>query len=141
MVPFHCRRTLTTCSQVRNEVAKVGIQIQSHPFLLSHQVFTQIQPKAARDGFCSEIQKLLILREKLALYLWRIGLGRAALHIAAEDDSLITHSSVPLLVDDFIERLDNLSMDYCSFYSSSFSSSADHFVQCLERYLYIDKVS
>ncbi|KAL2511734.1 Uncharacterized protein Adt_17334 [Abeliophyllum distichum] len=99
-----------------------------------------IHARAARDGFCSEIQKLSsIERETSISFYGGIDLARAALHIAAEDDSLISHSSVPLPVDDFIERLDNLSMDYCCHYSSSFSSSPEHFVQCLERYLYIDK--
>lgn len=67
-------------------------------------------------------------------------LGKTALYIAAEDDSLISHSSVPLPVDAFIGRLDDLSMGYCSRYSSSFRSSPDSFLECLERYMYVDKV-
>lgn len=67
-------------------------------------------------------------------------MGKAALFIAAEDDSLISHSSVPLPVDAFIERLDDLSMDYCSHYSSAFRSSPEIFLETLERYLYINKV-
>ncbi|GAA0165823.1 hypothetical protein LIER_21127 [Lithospermum erythrorhizon] len=68
-----------------------------------------------------------------------VDLGRAALYIAAEDDSLVTHSSVALPVEDFVKRLHYLSMDYCSLYSSSFSNSPESFLKCLERYLYIDK--
>ena len=67
-------------------------------------------------------------------------MGKAALYIAAEDDSLISHSSVPLPVDAFIERLDDLSMDYCSHYSSAFRASPEIFFETLERYLYINKV-
>ncbi|CAA2974638.1 Hypothetical predicted protein [Olea europaea subsp. europaea] len=96
--------------------------------------------RAARDGFCLEIQKLSNIERETSISIYGgVDLGRAALHIASEDDSLISHSSVPLPVDDFAERLDNLSMDYCCHYSSSFSSSPENFVQCLERYLYIDK--
>lgn len=67
-------------------------------------------------------------------------LGKTALYIAAEDDSLVSHSSVPLPVDAFINRLDDLSMDYCSRYSSSFSASPENFLESLDRYLYQDKV-
>lgn len=50
------------------------------------------------------------------------------------------HSSVPLPVDAFIDRLDDFSLDYCSRYSSSFISSPDILLDCLERYMYVDKV-
>ncbi|KAL0397638.1 UNVERIFIED_CONTAM: hypothetical protein Scaly_0212200 [Sesamum calycinum] len=42
-------------------------------------------------------------------------------------------------INDFIERLDSLSMDYCSHYSSSCRSSPEKFLESLERYLYVDK--
>lgn len=69
-----------------------------------------------------------------------IDLGKTALFIAAEDDSLISHSSVPLPVDAFVERLDNLSVGYCSLYNSSYRSSPEKFLESLERYLYSMKV-
>lgn len=98
--------------------------------------------QAARVGFCSQIGKLSDIERETSISVNRgVDLGRAALHIAAEDDSLISHSSVPLPVDDFIDRLDSLSMGYCSHYSSSFRSSPEHFLECLERYLYVNKVS
>ncbi|KAK6140354.1 hypothetical protein DH2020_025898 [Rehmannia glutinosa] len=98
--------------------------------------------RAARVGFCSQIEKLSDIERETSISVNRgVDMGRAALHIAAEDDSIISHSSVPLPVDDFIERLDSLSMGYCSHYSSSFRSSPEIFLECLERYLYVNKVS
>ncbi|XP_051147273.1 uncharacterized protein LOC127262573 isoform X2 [Andrographis paniculata] len=96
--------------------------------------------RAARVGFCSQIEKLCDIERETSISVnRRVDLGRAALHIAAEDDSLISHSSVPLPIDDFIERLDSLSMGYCSHYSSSYRSSPENFLECLERYLYVNK--
>ncbi|KAL3349277.1 hypothetical protein AABB24_022422 [Solanum stoloniferum] len=96
--------------------------------------------RIAREGFCSQIRKLSNIERETSICINRgVDLGKAALHIAAEDDSLVSHSSVPLPVDDFLERLDHLSMGYCSRYSSSFTSSPEHFIHCLEKYLYVNK--
>lgn len=96
--------------------------------------------RIAREGFCSQIRKLSNIERETSICINRgVDLGKAALHIAAEDDSLVSHSSVPLPVDDFLERLDHLSMGYCSRYSSSFTSSPQHFIHCLEKYLYVNK--
>jgi len=69
-----------------------------------------------------------------------VDLGKTALYIAAEDDSLISHSSVPLPVDAFLERLDHLSTDYCPHYSSSLGSSPETLLDSIEKYLYNIKV-
>ncbi|KAJ8529329.1 hypothetical protein K7X08_036164 [Anisodus acutangulus] len=96
--------------------------------------------RIAREGLCSQIGKLSDIERETSICINRgVDLGKAALHIAAEDDSLVSHSSVPLPVDDFIQRLDHLSMGYCSRYSSSFTSSPEHFIHCLEKYLYVNK--
>ncbi|KAG6406202.1 hypothetical protein SASPL_133801 [Salvia splendens] len=96
--------------------------------------------QAARVGFCSQIKRFSDLERGTSITINRgVDLARAALQIAAEDDALISHSSVPLPVDDFIDRLDNLSMGYCSQYSSSFRSTPEKFLDCLERYLYLNK--
>ncbi|XP_009802886.1 uncharacterized protein [Nicotiana sylvestris] len=96
--------------------------------------------RISREGFCSQIRKLSDIERGTSICINRgVDLGQAALHIAAEDDSLISHSSVPLPVADFLERLDHLSMEYCSHYSSSFKSSPEHFIHCLETYLYVNK--
>ncbi|PIM99326.1 hypothetical protein CDL12_28184 [Handroanthus impetiginosus] len=101
---------------------------------------TTTHARAARVGFCSQIENLSEIERDTSISVNRgVDLGRTALYIAAEDDSLISHSSVPLPVDDFIERLDSLSMGYCSCYSSSFRSSPENFLDCLERYLYVNK--
>ncbi|KAM7508515.1 hypothetical protein LguiA_018968 [Lonicera macranthoides] len=97
--------------------------------------------QAARERFGSQIKKLSVVERGTSISINReVDLGETALYIAAEDDSLISHSSVPLPVEAFIERLDDLSMDYCSHYSSSFRSSPEKFLECLDRYLYFDKV-
>lgn len=99
-----------------------------------------VHARDARIGFCSDIKDFSDIERGTSITINRgVDLARAALHIAAEDDSLISHSSVPLPVDDFIERLDSLSMGYCTHYSSSFRSSPENFLDCLERYLYLNK--
>ncbi|KAL3516393.1 hypothetical protein ACH5RR_023295 [Cinchona calisaya] len=96
--------------------------------------------RAARNGFYLEIQKLTDVERETSISINRlVDLGKTALHVAAEDDSLISHSSVPLPVDDFVDRMDDLSMGYCSHYGSSFRYSPEKFLECLDRYLYIDK--
>ena len=95
----------------------------------------------AREGFCSQIKRLSNIERETSISINRgVDLGRTALYIAAEDDSLISHSSVPLPVDAFLERLDDHSMRFCTQYSSSFRSSPENIIKCLERYLYVDKV-
>lgn len=107
--------------------------------LIVDSVFVE---QASRVGFCSDIKDFSDIERGTSIAINRgVDLAKAALHIAAEDDSLISHSSVPLPVDDFIERLDSLSMGYCTHYSSSFRSSPENFLDCLERYLYLNKVS
>lgn len=67
-------------------------------------------------------------------------LARTVLHIAAEDDSLVSHSSVPLLVDAFVERLDGLSLGFCSLYMPRSDAPPKMFLANLERYFYVHKV-
>ncbi|PON53301.1 Tetratricopeptide-like helical domain containing protein [Parasponia andersonii] len=93
--------------------------------------------REAREGFCSQIQKLSDIERETSISInGHVDLGKTALYIAAEDDSLVSHSSVPLPVDAFIDRLDDLSMGYCSHYNSSFNSSPENFLDSLEKYLY-----
>ncbi|KAL8227814.1 hypothetical protein R6Q57_015398 [Mikania cordata] len=102
--------------------------------------FNTAYAREAREGFCSQINKLSKIERETGISINReVDLGKTALYIAAEDDSLISHSSVPLPIDAFIGRLYNLSMGFCSRYSSSFTSSPDIFLECLERYMYVDK--
>ncbi|MBA0665017.1 hypothetical protein Goklo_004943 [Gossypium klotzschianum] len=94
----------------------------------------------ARKSFVSQIKKLSDIERETSICINRcVDLGRTSLFIAAEDDSLISHSSVPLPVDAFLERLDDLSMGYCSHYNSACRSSRENFLESIEKYLYVKK--
>ncbi|KAK8516938.1 hypothetical protein V6N12_032138 [Hibiscus sabdariffa] len=96
--------------------------------------------REARKGFVSQIEGLSDIERETSISINRgVDLGKTALYIAAEDDSLISHSSVPLPVDAFLERLDDLSMGYCSHYNSSCRSSREKFLESIEKYLYVRK--
>lgn len=96
--------------------------------------------RAARDGFNSQIRNFSEIERETSICINRgVDLGRTALYIAAEDDSLMSHSSVPLPIDAFLERLDNLSTSYCPHYRSSLASSPEDLLDSIERYLYITK--
>ncbi|MBA0839825.1 hypothetical protein Goarm_005519, partial [Gossypium armourianum] len=95
----------------------------------------------ARKGFISQINELSDVERETSISInRRVDLRRTALYIAAEDDSLISHSSVPLPVDAFLERLDDLSLGYCSHYNSLSRSSRENFLESIEKYLYVKKV-
>lgn len=97
--------------------------------------------QAARDGFTSQIRNLSEIERETSICINKgVELGKTALYIAAEDDALMSHSSVPLPVDAFLERLDNLSTSYCPHYRSSLASSPEDLLDSVERYLYITKV-
>lgn len=96
--------------------------------------------REAREGFYSQIKRLSNVERETSISINRcVDLGKTALHIAAEDDSLISHSSVPLPVDAFIGRLDDLSVGYCPHYCSSFRSSPESVLESIERYLFDKK--
>ncbi|KAM3282571.1 putative protein isoform X1 [Capsicum chacoense] len=132
--------TIYCCnSDFTSQLSKNDLKFVLHDALDAFGVNTN-HARIAREGFCSQIRKLSTIERETSICINRgVDLGKAALHIAAEDDSLVSHSSVPLPVDDFLERLDHLSMGYCSRYSSSFASSPEHFIHCLEKYLYVNK--
>ncbi|URE30205.1 hypothetical protein MUK42_17767 [Musa troglodytarum] len=115
------------------------------PRLLLHDSLNQAGidtklARAAREGFCQQIQGLSGISGETSIVV-RIGadLAKAALQIAAEDDSLISHSSVPLPVDAFVERMDDLSMGFCSLYMPPLNSPPEVFLGNLERYFYVHK--
>ena len=88
-----------------------------------------VNEQEAREQFCSQIGRFTDIEKETSICINRcVDLGRTALYIAAEDDSLVSHSSVPLPVDDFITRLDDLSMDYCPHYSPEYDSSPDFYI-------------
>ncbi|KAI3425632.1 Transglut_core2 domain-containing protein [Psidium guajava] len=96
--------------------------------------------REARKEFRSQIGNLSVIERETSISINRgVDLGKTALYIAAEDDSLVSHSSVPLPVEAFIQRLDDLSMGYCSHYNSRFKSSPQTFLDSLDKYLYSRK--
>ncbi|GAV75274.1 Transglut_core2 domain-containing protein [Cephalotus follicularis] len=116
-----------------------GLKFVLHDALDSSAVDTS-HAREAREGFSLQIEKLSDIERDTSISInRRVDLGKTALYIAAEDDSLVSHSSVPLPVDAFVERLDDLSMGYCSHYNSSFKLSPEIFLDSLERYLYVKK--
>ncbi|CAL0326253.1 unnamed protein product [Lupinus luteus] len=96
--------------------------------------------REAREEFCSQIRKFTDIEKQTSICINRcVDLGRTALYIAAEDDSLVSHSSVPLPVDAFVVRLDDLSMDYCPHYRPEYESSPEKFLESIEKFLYFHK--
>ncbi|KAF5733636.1 transglutaminase family protein [Tripterygium wilfordii] len=130
-----CHRAVYCCgSQPQYAVTDLGFVL--HDALDSSGVDTT-HAREARKGFMSQIERLSSIERQTSISInRRVDLGKTALYIAAEDDSLVSHSSVPLPVDAFVERLDDLSTGYLSFYNSSFGSSPEIFLECLESYLY-----
>lgn len=100
-----------------------------------------VNEQEAREQFCSQIGRFTDIEKQTSICINRcVDLGRTSLYIAAEDDSLVSHSSVPLPVDDFVTRLDDLSMDYCPHYSPKYDSSPEKLLESIEKFLYVHKV-
>ncbi|XP_039070498.1 uncharacterized protein LOC120217481 isoform X2 [Hibiscus syriacus] len=119
--------------------ASTDFNFSLHDALESSGIDTS-HAREARKGFVSQIKELSNIERETSISINRgVDLGKTALYIAAEDDSLISHSSVPLPVDAFLERLDDLSMGYCSHYNSSCRSSRENFLESIEKYLYVRK--
>lgn len=90
-------------------------------------------------GQVGRLRQREIDAESSIVISWGADLARAALHIAAEDDSLVSHSSVALPVDAFVDRLDDLSMGFCSLYMPRSDAPPEVFLGNLERYFYVHK--
>ncbi|PIA53766.1 hypothetical protein AQUCO_00900383v1 [Aquilegia coerulea] len=112
------------------------------PFILHDTLQTSgidiTHAKDAREGFCSQIKRLSKIERQVSIAInASADLAKTALLIAAEDDALVSHSSVPLPVKSFLERLDTLSMGFVSHYSLNLrSASPELFLDGLEKYLY-----
>jgi hypothetical protein len=98
--------------------------------------------RAARDGFAAQVGRFTRVAAASSIAVGRgPDLARAALCIAAEDDSLVSHSSVSLPIEAFISRLDGLSTGFCA--GGNFppiAAPAEVFFDYLDRYLYGYKV-
>ncbi|XP_043722131.1 uncharacterized protein LOC122669437 isoform X2 [Telopea speciosissima] len=129
------RRLVCQCQSA----SKNDLQFVLHDALDASGIDTN-NARMAREGFCSQIRRLSNVERETSICINRgVDLAKTALHIDSEDDSLVSHSSVPLPIDSFMERLDDLSMGYCSRNGSSFRLPPEEFLACLERYLYFDK--
>ncbi|KAL8144530.1 hypothetical protein V2J09_017562 [Rumex salicifolius] len=96
--------------------------------------------QAARNGFLDQIQNLSSIERETSICVNRhVDLARTALYIASEDDSLLSHSSVPLPIESFIERMDSLSTSYFPHYRYTMKSSAEDFLSSVEKYLFVRK--
>ncbi|BAA90389.1 hypothetical protein [Oryza sativa Japonica Group] len=98
--------------------------------------------RAAREGFAKQVGRLTRLDAETSIAISRgADLARAALCVAAEDDSLVSHSSVPLPVEAFVSRLDDLSTGFLADgYLPPAGAPPQVFLDHLDRYLYVHKV-
>ncbi|KAH9658213.1 transglut core2 domain-containing protein [Citrus sinensis] len=134
------RYRVTCCSGSQQKYVASDLKLALHDVLDSIGTDTTFA-REAREGFYSQIKRLSNVERETSISINKcVDLGKTALHIAAEDDSLISHSSVPLPVDALISQLDDLSVGYCSHYSSGFRSSPESVLESIERYLFDKKV-
>ncbi|KAL9233821.1 hypothetical protein vseg_008768 [Gypsophila vaccaria] len=139
--PFRRRQSKAIKFRVhcRSQFSSKDLKFVLHDALDSSGADTT-HARAARDGFCSQILNLSEIERETSICINRhVDLGKTALYIAAEDDSLISHSSVPLPVDAFLDRLGRLSTSYCPHYRSLFASSPEDLLDNVEKYLYVTK--
>ncbi|KAH9658211.1 transglut core2 domain-containing protein [Citrus sinensis] len=133
------RYRVTCCSGSQQKYVASDLKLALHDVLDSIGTDTTFA-REAREGFYSQIKRLSNVERETSISINKcVDLGKTALHIAAEDDSLISHSSVPLPVDALISQLDDLSVGYCSHYSSGFRSSPESVLESIERYLFDKK--
>ncbi|XP_015688164.2 uncharacterized protein LOC102702619 [Oryza brachyantha] len=97
--------------------------------------------RAAREGFAKQVGRLTRVEAETSIAISRgADLARAALCVAAEDDSLVSHSSVPLPVEAFISRLDDLTTGFLADgYLPPAGAPPEVFLDHLDRYLYVHK--
>ncbi|KAK7243351.1 hypothetical protein RIF29_38144 [Crotalaria pallida] len=140
-LPFPSSSRVVVCNNSGSGVHHVSSDLKFvlHDALDASGIDTT-HAREAREEFCQQIQKFTVIEKQTSICINRsVDLGRTALYIAAEDDSLVSHSSVPLPVDAFIVRLDDLSMDYCPHYRPEYDSSPEKFLESIERFLYFHK--
>ncbi|XVF82319.1 hypothetical protein PTKIN_Ptkin16aG0037000 [Pterospermum kingtungense] len=137
--PPPCYRVFCRSGSSQRAASTADLSFALHDALDSSGIDTS-HARENRKSFISQIQKLSDIERETSICINRcVDLGRTALYIAAEDGSLISHSSVSFPVDVFLERLDDLSMGYCSHYNSSCRLSPENFLESIENYLYFKK--
>ncbi|KAL6627699.1 hypothetical protein ACP70R_031425 [Stipagrostis hirtigluma subsp. patula] len=117
-----------------------GLRMVLHDSLDAAGVATA-HARSAREGFAAQVARLTTVNAATSIAISRgPDLARAALCVAAEDDSLVSHSSVPLPVESFVSRLDDLSAGFCCGRNFPHSgASPEAFFDYLDRYLYVHK--
>ncbi|GAB4832162.1 hypothetical protein Ancab_006179 [Ancistrocladus abbreviatus] len=142
--PFSISSSSSSSSCFRRVVCQTQFSAKDLKFVLhdaldSYAVDTTLA-RAARDSFSSQIQRLTTIERETSICINRhVDLGKTALYIAAEDESFGSHSSVPLLVEAFVERLDSLTMDYFPHGGSSLRAAPEVLLESIEKYLYTRK--
>ncbi|CAL4976879.1 unnamed protein product [Urochloa decumbens] len=149
-----CRRARRPCSSSVRPRAAAGQHQQEGgpaggveaPRLVLHDSLdaagvATAHARAAREGFADQVGRLTRVSAGASIAISRgADLARAALCVAAEDDSLVSHSSVPLPVDAFIARLDDLSSGFCAGGNfPPYRAPPEVFFDYLDRYLYVHK--
>jgi hypothetical protein len=145
--PGRVRRWRSSVRPCAAAVEQEGGAAGEAPRLVLHDSLDSVgvataHARAAREGFVAQVGRLTRVSAGSSIAISRgPDLARAALCVAAEDDSLVSHSSVPLPVDAFIARLDDLSTGFCA--GGNFPPSGappEVFFDYLDRYLYVHKV-
>ncbi|KAL9661975.1 hypothetical protein QQ045_026803 [Rhodiola kirilowii] len=132
----HASPSSVTCG---SQYAACDLQFVLHDALESSGVEAG-HARKAREKFLENIGGLSAIERETSIAInRRVDFAKTALYIAAEDDSIVSHSSVPLPVDAFVERLVDHSMDFCTKNSSALRSTPENLLKSLERYLYQDK--
>lgn len=97
--------------------------------------------QVARLGFAEEVAKLggnEASTPDNGKDLDMVDVARAALEISAEDDALVSHSSVPLPVDSYLDRLDSMATEFAGHHLPAHSPDV---FKSLGNYLWTYKVS
>ncbi|KAH7432322.1 hypothetical protein KP509_07G017700 [Ceratopteris richardii] len=98
--------------------------------------------KAARESFVKEVVSLRYSDcNNESISSPPLDLARAALEISSEDDALVSHSSVPLPVDAFLDRLNKMALEFASHHLPSHPQTSESVLRCLDKYLYGYKVN
>ncbi|PKU77183.1 hypothetical protein MA16_Dca013218 [Dendrobium catenatum] len=137
--PFFCLNSASDSPELVTTGSQNSLRLILHDSLESAGIDTR-HARSAREEFRQQVARLTKIDAETSITISRgADLARTALHIAAEDDSLVSHSSVPLPVEAFVERLDDLSMEFCSLYLPPSEAPPEVFLGNLDRFFYVHK--
>ncbi|XP_020585835.1 uncharacterized protein LOC110028357 [Phalaenopsis equestris] len=137
--PFFCVNYASKSPELAAAGDQNSLRLILHDSLESAGIDTKLA-RSAREQFRQQVGRLTEIDAETCITICRgADLARTALHIAAEDDSLISHSSVPLPVEAFVERLDDLSTEFCSLFLPPSEAPPEVFLGKLDRFFYVHK--